>query len=319
MKIHVLDRSVIDTGDLCWDAFSQCGEVKLFDNTTPEEFAQNAAGADSLIVVGLDITKSMLDSCPDLKFINLLSTGYDFVDVAAAKAKGIPVSNVSTYGTDSVAQMTVALLLELCNRVGLHDAAVRAGEWERSGKFSFWLTPLKELSGKTMGVVGVGRIGRTTARIARAFGMRVLAFDEYAPPAGADSPYEMVGFEQLLEQSDVVALHCPLTPETRGLMNKTSIEKMKPGAILINAARGALVEEQALYDALVSGHLAGAGLDVVTAEPIPSDSILLKAPNLILTPHIAWATKEARSRMLDLALQNQLAFQSGTPINVVNP
>ncbi len=319
MKIHVLDRSVIDTGDLCWDAFSQCGEVKLFDNTTPEEFAQNAAGADSLIVVGLDITKSMLDSCPDLKFINLLSTGYDFVDVDAAKAKGIPVSNVSTYGTDSVAQMTVALLLELCNRVGLHDAAVRAGEWERSGKFSFWLTPLKELSGKTMGVVGVGRIGRTTARIAKAFGMRVLAFDEYAPPAGADSPYEMVGFEQLLEQSDVVALHCPLTPETRGLMNKTSIEKMKPGAILINAARGALVEEQALYDALVSGHLAGAGLDVVTAEPIPSDSILLKAPNLILTPHIAWATKEARSRMLDLALQNQLAFQSGTPINVVNP
>ena len=319
MKIHVLDRSVIDTGDLCWDAFSQCGEVKLFDNTTPEEFAQNAAGADSLIVVGLDITKSMLDSCPDLKFINLLSTGYDFVDVDAAKAKGIPVSNVSTYGTDSVAQMTVALLLELCNRVGLHDAAVRAGEWERSGKFSFWLTPLKELSGKTMGVVGVGRIGRTTARIAKAFGMRVLAFDEYAPPAGADSPYEMVGFEQLLEQSDVVALHCPLTPETRGLMNKTSIEKMKPGAILINAARGALVEEQALYDALVSGHLAGAGLDVVTAEPIPSDSILLKAPNLILTPHIAWATKEARSRMLDLALQNQLAFQSGTPINVVTP
>ena len=319
MKIHVLDRSVIDTGDLCWDAFSQCGEVKLFDNTTPEEFAQNAAGADSLIVVGLDITKSMLDSCPDLKFINLLSTGYDFVDVDAAKAKGIPVSNVSTYGTDSVAQMTVALLLELCNRVGLHDAAVRAGEWERSGKFSFWLTPLKELSGKTMGVVGVGRIGRTTARIAKAFGMRVLAFDEYAPPAGADSPYEMVGFEQLLEQSDVVALHCPLTPETRGLMNKTSIEKMKPGAILINAARGALVEEQALSDALVSGHLAGAGLDVVTAEPIPSDSILLKAPNLILTPHIAWATKEARSRMLDLALQNQLAFQSGTPINVVNP
>lgn len=319
MKIHVLDRSVIDTGDLCWDAFSQCGEVKLFDNTTPEEFAQNAAGADSLIVVGLDITKSMLDSCPDLKFINLLSTGYDFVDVDAAKAKGIPVSNVSTYGTDSVAQMTVALLLELCNRAGLHDAAVRAGEWERSGKFSFWLTPLKELSGKTMGVVGVGRIGRTTARIAKAFGMRVLAFDEYAPPAGADSPYEMVGFEQLLEQSDVVALHCPLTPETRGLMNKTSIEKMKPGAILINAARGALVEEQALYDALVSGHLAGAGLDVVTAEPIPSDSILLKAPNLILTPHIAWATKEARSRMLDLALQNQLAFQSGTPINVVNP
>ena len=319
MKIHVLDRSVIDTGDLCWDAFSQCGEVKLFDNTTPEEFAQNAAGADSLIVVGLEITKSMLDSCPDLKFINLLSTGYDFVDVDAAKAKGIPVSNVSTYGTDSVAQMTVALLLELCNRVGLHDAAVRAGEWERSGKFSFWLTPLKELSGKTMGVVGVGRIGRTTARIAKAFGMRVLAFDEYAPPAGADSPYEMVGFEQLLEQSDVVALHCPLTPETRGLMNKTSIEKMKPGAILINAARGALVEEQALYDALVSGHLAGAGLDVVTAEPIPSDSILLKAPNLILTPHIAWATKEARSRMLDLALQNQLAFQSGTPINVVNP
>lgn len=319
MKIHVLDRSVIDTGDLCWDAFSQCGEVKLFDNTTPEEFAQNAAGADSLIVVGLDITKSMLDSCPDLKFINLLSTGYDFVDVDAAKAKGIPVSNVSTYGTDSVAQTTVALLLELCNRVGLHDAAVRAGEWERSGKFSFWLTPLKELSGKTMGVVGVGRIGRTTARIAKAFGMRVLAFDEYAPPAGADSPYEMVGFEQLLEQSDVVALHCPLTPETRGLMNKTSIEKMKPGAILINAARGALVEEQALYDALVSGHLAGAGLDVVTAEPIPSDSILLKAPNLILTPHIAWATKEARSRMLDLALQNQLAFQSGTPINVVNP
>lgn len=241
------------------------------------------------------------------------------MDVDAAKAKGIPVSNVSTYGTDSVAQMTVALLLELCNRVGLHDAAVRAGEWERSGKFSFWLTPLKELSGKTMGVVGVGRIGRTTARIAKAFGMRVLAFDEYAPPAGADSPYEMVGFEQLLEQSDVVALHCPLTPETRGLMNKTSIEKMKPGAILINAARGALVEEQALYDALVSGHLAGAGLDVVTAEPIPSDSILLKAPNLILTPHIAWATKEARSRMLDLALQNQLAFQSGTPINVVNP
>lgn len=319
MKIHVLDRSVIDTGDLCWDAFSQCGEVKLFDNTTPEEFAQNAAGADSLIVVGLDITKSMLDSCPGLKFINLLSTGYDFVDVVAAKAKGIPVSNVSTYGTDSVAQMTVALLLELCNRVGLHDAAVRAGEWERSGKFSFWLTPLKELSGKTMGVVGVGRIGRTTARIARAFGMRVLAFDEYAPPAGADSPYEMVGFEQLVEQSDVVALHCPLTPETRGLMNKTSIERMKPGAILINAARGALVEEQALYDALVSGHLAGAGLDVVAAEPIPSDSILLKAPNLILTPHIAWATKEARSRMLDLALQNQLAFQSGAPINVVNP
>lgn len=319
MKIHVLDRSVIDTGDLNWDAFSQCGEVKLFDNTRPEEFAQNAAGADSLIVVGLDITKSMLDSCPTLKFINLLSTGYDFVDVEAAKAKGILVSNVSTYGTDSVAQMTFALLLELCNRTGLHDTAVRAGEWERSGKFSFWLAPLKELSGKTMGVVGVGRIGRTTARIAKAFGMRVIAFDEYAPPVGADAPYEMVSFEQLLEQSDVIALHCPLTPVTRGLINQESIEKMKPGALLVNAARGALVEEQALYNALVSGHLAGAGLDVVATEPISSNSLLLKAPNLILTPHIAWATKEARSRMLDLALQNHLAFQRGAPINVVNP
>lgn len=319
MKIHVLDRSVIDPGDLCWDAFFQCGEIKFFEDTTPEEFAQNAAGADSLIVVGLDITKSMLDSCPGLKFINLLSTGYDFVDVKAARERGIPVSNVSTYGTDSVAQMTFALLLELCNRAGLHDKAVRTGEWEKSGKFSFWLAPLKELSGKTMGVVGVGRIGRTTARIARAFGMRVVAFDEYASPAGADVPYEMVSFDQLLEQSDVIALHCPLTPETKGIINRESIGKMKPGAMLINAARGALVEERALCDALESGHLAGAGLDVVSYEPLPSDSILLKAPNLILTPHIAWATREARSRMLDLALQNQLAFQRKEPINVVNP
>ena len=319
MRIHILDRGAIDTGDLCWDGFNKCGTVTSFESTAPEQFIQHAKGAETLVVVGLGITKEMLDACPDLKFINLLSTGYDFVDVKAAKERGILVSNVSTYGTCSVAQMAFALLLELCNRVGVHDEAVRKGRWAESGKFSFWLTNLKELSGKTLGVVGIGRIGRAAAQIGSAFGMRVIAFDNYAPPAPEGAPYEMVGFDQLLAESDVVTLHCPLTDETRGILDEAAFRKMKRGALLINAARGGLVNEGDLCRALACGQLAGAGLDVTTCEPIPADSPLLSAPNLIITPHIAWATQEARARMIQLAVDNQAAFQRGAPINVVNP
>ncbi len=319
MRIHVLDRGVIDTGDICWDDFSQCGEVVFYESTTPEEFVSHAKDAEALVVVGMGITEDMMAQCPNLKFINLLSTGYDFIDVAAAKKRGILVSNVSTYGTDSVAQFVYALLLELCNQVAVHDEAVRRGMWKENGNFSFWLRPLTELAGKTLGVVGAGRIGRTVAKIGAAFGMKVLAFDEYMTKAPEGAPFEMAGLSRVLSESDVVTLHCPLTEETRCIINEKTLGQMKRGAVLINAARGGLINEEDLCRALESGQLAGAGLDVVTSEPIPEDSPLLKAPNLILTPHIAWATREARMRMIHLALDNQLAFQKGEPINVVNP
>lgn len=318
MRIHILDRAAIDAGDLCWDSILQCGDVTVYDHTTSEDFRQHAGDAEALVVVGLEITGEMMDQCPNLKFINLLSTGYDFVDVAAAGERGILVSNVPVYGTDSVAQFVYALLLELCHQPALHSQAVREGQWQEKGGFSFWLRTLVELKDKTLGIVGIGRIGRAVANIGAAFGMKILTFDEYAPPAPEGAPYEMTTLERVLSESDFVTLHCPLTEQTRELINKKTLAMMKPGALLINAARGGLVNEQDLCDALASGHLGGAGLDVAASEPVNADSPLLRAPNLILTPHIAWATKEARTRMICQAAENQLAFQRGEPIHVVN-
>lgn len=314
--ICILDRKAIDKGDISWAGFRECGRVALYESTSPAEVAGRAEGAHTLVTVGTPITRELLERCPDVRFINLLSTGFDFVDLAAACERGILVSNVPAYGSESVAQFVFALLLELCHRVGVHDGAVRENRWQESGTFSFWLTPLTELRDKVLGIVGFGRIGRSVARIGSAFGMRVLAHDRYATP-GEDDPVQMSGLEELLAESDVVTLHCPLTAETRGMINRDAIRGMKPGVLFINCARGGLVVEEDLCAALNSGQIGGAALDVVAHEPIEAGNSLLSARNTILTPHMAWATKEARARMVDQAVANQKAFQQGLPINVV--
>jgi glycerate dehydrogenase len=318
MKIVVLDGYCLNPGDLSWDALRRFGDVEVFDRSAPEEVPARIAGAGIVLINKISLPAAILRQAADLRYIGVLATGYDVVDVSAARAQGILVTNVPTYGTASVAQFVFALLLELCHNVKLHAEAVRAGDWARSPDWSFWKSPLVELAGKTMGIVGFGRIGRQTGRIADAMGMRVVAADAVRKDAPEYPGFRWADPEELLCESDVVSLHAPLLAETRGMIQARTLALMKPSAFLINTSRGPLVVAQDLADALNAGRLAGAGLDVLDTEPPPADSPLLTARNCLVTPHIAWATREARSRLMDAAVENVAAFVAGQPRNVVS-
>ena len=319
MKITVLDGYTLNPGDLNWDSFSQMGELSVYPRTPLEDdiIVQRIGDSEAVLTNKTPLTSAILDRCPKLKYIGVLATGYNVVDVKAAARCGIPVCNIPTYGTAAVAQYVFALLLELCHHSAHHSEAVHSGRWENNADWCFWDYPLTELAGKTMGIIGFGRIGQRTAEIAKAFGMKVLAFDAYPCEAGRELA-EYVPLERLLEASDVVSLHCPLLPETEGIMNRDTISRMKDGAMLINTSRGPLVAEQDLADALASAKLAGAALDVVSTEPIHGDNPLLKAPNCIITPHIAWAPRESRKRLMDIAAENLRQWMNGTPVNRIN-
>ena len=319
MKIVILDGYTENPGDLSWDGLRAFGEVTVYDRTPYEtaEIIRRIGDAEIVITNKTPLCREVLDACPAIRFIAVLATGYNVVDVKAAREKGIPVSNVPAYGTASVAQYAIALLLEITSRVAYHSEAVHAGRWEHADDWTFWDYPLIELAGKTMGIVGFGRIGQTTGRIARALGMTVLASGSRETEAGR-AIAEYTDLDTLLKTSDVICLHCPLFPETAGIINKANIAKMKDGVILINNSRGGLVIEQDLADALNAGKVLAAGLDVVSTEPIRADNPLLTAKNCLITPHISWAPKEARQRILDCTAENLRAFLDGKPVNVVN-
>lgn len=315
-RIVILDGYTLNPGDLSWDEFLALGDCRIYDRTPADCVAERARGAEIVLTNKTVLSREVLAQLPDLKYIGVLATGYNVVDIEAARERAIPVTNVPTYGTRSVAQMTFALLLELAHHVGEHARTVREGRWSTSEDFCYWDHPLIELAGLTMGLVGLGRIGRATAELARAFGMRALAHDPLVP---ADGDVEAADLEGLLRASDVVSLHCPLTEETRGLINAERLALLKPSAFLLNTSRGPLVDEQALADALNAGRLAGAGLDVLAVEPPSADNPLLRAKNCLITPHIAWATRSARRRLMDGVLANIRSFQQGRAENVVNP
>lgn len=317
-KIVVLDGYTVNPGDNPWDALAALGELTVYDRTPPELVLERAGKADILLINKTVLDDELLSVLPRLRFIAVTATGYDVVDVAAAGRRGIPVSNVPEYSSLAVAQHTFALLLELTNRVGLHDAAVKGGEWSTCADFSFWKAPLIELAGKGMGIVGFGRIGRAVVRIALAFGMEVIVHTPHPPERPDIAPLRFAGLEELFAAADVVSLHCPQTAANRGFVNAHLLTRMKPAALLINTGRGALVNEEELADALNSGVLAGAALDVVSREPIPADNPLLKARNCLITPHIAWAALAARQRLLAQSAANVAAFLEGRPVNVVN-
>ncbi|MBQ3376953.1 MAG: D-2-hydroxyacid dehydrogenase [Synergistaceae bacterium] len=320
MKIVILDGYTENPGDLSWKGIEAFGELKVYDRTPLDDDAEiikRIGDADIAITNKTPINKKIIDACKNLKFISVLATGYNIVDVEYAKSKNIPVSNIPTYGTDAVGQFAIALLLEICHHVGHHDKAVKAGKWESCPDFCFWDYPLIELAGKTMGIIGFGRIGQKTGKIAKAIGMKVIAVDEYPNDFGKEIA-DYVTLDDLLAKSDVIALHCPLFESTKGIINKNSIAKMKDGVIILNNSRGPLIVEQDLADALNSGKVYAAGLDVVSTEPIKGDNPLLKAKNCFITPHISWAPKESRQRIMDMTVDNLKAFIDGSPVNVVN-
>lgn len=317
MKITVLDGYCLNPGDLSWDALRAIAPVEIHDRTAEAEVVARAAGAEIVLTNKAPFSAATLAQLPDLKFIGVLATGYNIVDVAAAKARGVVVSNIPTYGTSSVAQFAIALLLELCHHVGDHSQAVRQGEWSRNPDWSFWKSPLIELAGRTLGVVGFGRIGRQTAAIAHALGMRIVAHDSVITGAPEYDGFEWLPVDRLLAEADVVSLHCPLTPENKGMIDSRRLATMKSSAFLVNTSRGPLVVDQDLADALNAGVIAGAGLDVLSLEPPPTSNPLLTARNCLVTPHIAWATREARERLLGIAVANVKAFVEGRPQNRV--
>jgi len=318
VKIVILDGHAINPGDLSWHALETLGSLKVFDRTSENEIVSRAREAEVVLTTRTPLSAQTLEQLKQLRYVGAMFTGYDEIDLKAAQQRKIVVTNVPTYATASVAQLVFALLLELCNQVATHSAATHAGEWSTCPDFSFRKTPLVELRGKTMGIVGFGRIGRQVGEIAVAMGMSVIAAD-----AGRRDPPNWPGFlwrdvDELMSLSDVVSLHCPLLPQTRGMINALSLSKMKSGSILINTARGPLVVEQDLANALNDGHLAGAGVDVLSSEPPSPDNPLLHAKNCIVTPHIAWATKEARARLIEEVAANLRAYLQGSPINVVD-
>lgn len=318
MKIVVLDGFTLNPGDLSWSGLEALGSVTVYDRTAKEDIVSRIGDADAILTNKTPISAETLAACPNVKYIGVLATGYNVVDTAAAKERGIPVCNIPTYGTAAVGQFAIAMLLEICHHVAHHSDAVHEGRWSSNVDWCFWDYPLIELEGKTMGIIGFGRIGQRTGEIAKALGMRVLAFDAYQNDAGkAIASY--VDLDTLLKESDVISLHCPLFPETKGIVNKTSIAKMKDGVILLNNSRGPLIVEQDLADALNSGKVFAAGLDVVSEEPIKENNPLLTAKNCIITPHISWAPKESRQRLMDAAVSNLAAWKTGKAQNVVNP
>jgi len=317
MKIVVLDGHTLNPGDLSWEGLEALGETAIYDRTPEDQVVARAQGAQVVLVNKVSLSRETLDQLPDLRFIGVLATGYNIVDVEAAAERGIPVCNVPTYGTQSVAQMAFAHILNLTQHVAHHAETVKAGRWAESDDWCYWDYPLIELMGLTLGVVGYGRIGRQSAAIGKALGMRVIAHDAYVEDSG-DADIAMVGLETLLRESDVVTLHCPLTPETEKLMNAERLALMKPTAFLVNTSRGPLVDEPALAQALNEGCIAGAGLDVLGVEPALPDNPLLTAKNCYITPHIAWATASARRRLMGTAVENVRAFTQGRLQNVVN-
>lgn len=318
MKIVVLDGYTLNPGDISWEGLEKLGALTVYDRTKPEDIAARIGDADAVYTNKTPITRQTMDACKNVKFIGVLATGYNVVDIGAARDKGIVVCNIPTYGTAAVSQFAIALLLELCHHIGAHSDAVKAGEWSNNKDWCFWNYPLVELAGKTMGIIGFGRIGQDTGKIAQALGMKVLAYDTYQNPDLESDTCHFTDLETLFEESDVISLHCPLFPSTEGIINEQNIAKMKHGVMIINASRGPLIVEADLRDALNSGKVAGAALDVVSTEPIKMDNPLLDAKNVILTPHIAWAPKESRQRLMDIAVDNLRAFQAGKPQNVVN-
>jgi glycerate dehydrogenase len=318
MKIAVLDGYCLNPGDLSWDGLRRFGEVEIFDRTRVDEVVARAANAELVFTNKTPLPGYVIEKLPGLRYIGVLATGYNVVDVDAARAHNVVVTNIPTYGTASVAQFVFALLLELCHNVKLHADSVRAGEWSRNPDWSFWKTPLVELAGKTMGIIGFGRIGRHVGKIADAMGMRVIANDTYHGDEPGYPGFRWASVDELLAESDVVSLHSPLFPETRGMINAESLGRMKPTAFLINTSRGPLVVDQDLADALNAGKIAGAGLDVLSVEPPAGDNPLLGARNCLVTPHIAWATREARARLMDLVVENVASFLAGQPRNVVS-
>ena len=317
MKIVVLDGHAVNPGDLSWDIIESFGTLEVYDYTAPEDTVSRLQGATIALTNKTVIDGAVMDACPQLKLICVLATGYNVVDCPGARDRGIPICNVPAYGTDAVAQFTFALLLELCHRVGYHNRAVHEGRWCDSRDFCFWDTPQMELSGKTMGIIGFGRIGRAVGKIANAMGMKVIAYNRsHCPEGEAIGTY--VDLETLLKNADVISLHCPLTDENAGLINRQTLSLMKDGAILLNTARGPLLDEQAVANALSSGKLRGAAVDVVSKEPMERSNPLLTAPNCIITPHMAWAPTESRQRILNITARSIAAFLDGSPINTVN-
>jgi glycerate dehydrogenase len=317
MKIVILDGYTMNPGDLSWDGFDALGEVTRYDRTPADKIVERIGDSEIVITNKVPITEEIFAACPGIKYIGVTATGYNVVDTAAAKKRGIPVTNVPSYATRATAQFAIALLLEACCRAGAHDRAVHEGRWSANADFCFWDYPLIELAGKTLGIIGFGRIGQTVARIAKALGMEVIAHSPREYEEGrAIARY--VSLDQLFAESDVISLHCPLFPATQGIINSGTIAKMKDGVIIINAARGPLVVDQDLADALNSGKVYAAALDVTATEPIRADNPLLKAQNCIITPHIAWAAGETRKRLIGIVTDNIRAFIAGKPVNVVN-
>lgn len=317
MKIVILDGHALNPGDLSWDFLNKYGDVDYYDRTNSEDVIIRMQNAEIVLLNKVAITETILNQCPNLKLICVLATGYDVVDIEAAKRHGVAVCNVPAYGTNSVAQYTFALLLELCHHVGAHSMSVFRGDWSKCQDFCYWLTTQRELTAKTIGIIGFGKIGQKVAEIATAFGMKVLVFSRTKYPK-LESICQYVSLDELLAQSDVISLHCPLTLKTEKIINSETLSQMKPGVLLINTARGGLIDECALSAALANGKIAAYAGDVVSVEPISPTNPLLNAPNCILTPHMAWSPTESRQRILNTIAENIENFLDGTPVNKVN-
>lgn len=317
IKTVILDGYTENPGDLSWEGFEQLGETTVYDRTPADQIIPRIGDAQAVIVNKTPLSAQVFEACPSIRYVGVLATGYNVVDVQAARKRQIPVCNIPTYGTTAVAQMAIALLLEVCHHVGVHSAAVKAGEWSASEDWCFWKYPLIELAGKTMGIIGFGRIGQAVGSLAKGLGMKVIAYDAHETDSGK-AIADYVSLDRLFAASDVISLHCPLFPETEGIICTDNIARMKDGVILLNTSRGPLVDEQALAAALQSGKVYAAAVDVVSTEPIREDNPLLSCDNCIITPHIAWAPKESRQRLMDIAVANLKAFAEGHPQNVVN-
>lgn len=317
MKIAILDGYTENPGDLSWDGFRNLGEIKVYDRTPADKIVERISDAEIVIVNKTPISRETLEACPAIRYIGVLATGYDVIDVEEAKKRNIPVCNIPTYGTTAVSQMVMALLLEVCHHVGAHSHAVKNGDWTKNQDWCFWNYPLIELFGKNMGIIGFGKIGQATGQLAKAFGMNVLAYDAVESESGKEIG-TYVGLDELLAKSDVISLHCPLFKNTEGIINKNTIAKMKDGVIIINTSRGPLIVEEDLAQALHSGKIYAAACDVVTTEPIQESNPLLGCYNSLLTPHIAWAPKESRQRLMNIAVENLQGFLNGKVQNRVN-
>jgi len=319
VKIVILDGYTENPGDLSWDGFQALGELTVYDRTPADQVIARIGQAEIVITNKTALTEAVFAACLGIRYVGVLATGYNIVDTAAAKKRQITVTNIPTYGTAAVAQYVFALLLEICHHVWAHSESVKAGEWTSSSDFSYWKYPLIELADKTLGIVGFGRIGQAAAKIAQALGMKVLAVDERQDESLESDTVRYATLDEMLARADVISLHCPLFPATKGLINRQTIAAMKDGIILINTSRGPLIVEADLRAALESGKVAYAAVDVVSSEPIQADNPLLGAPNCIITPHIAWAPKESRARLMNIAVGNLQAWLDGRPQNVVNP